>query len=122
MKKLIVVLAIVISGCVSTQMKSYVAKDIREVVLASGQPVGVVDMGDGTRAFQFMIGGGGPSQGISSQNSAQVNSDWYGKSTVTSTGGAVLSSGCLVSYITRWDESRQAWIVTDYRYPKKLVC
>lgn len=47
-----------LSGCASTHMAQYVDKDIREVILDSGPPINVMDMGQGVRAFQFRWGGG----------------------------------------------------------------
>ena len=50
-------LIIFLAGCASTEMKSYIGQDIREVILTNGQPIGAIEMGNGTRAFQFMWGG-----------------------------------------------------------------
>ena len=46
------------AGCASTHMQQYLGKDIREVVMDSGPPENVLDLGDGRRAFQFYWGGG----------------------------------------------------------------
>lgn len=54
----IAVLFVILSGCVSTHMKQYIGRDIREVILDDGPPVNAMDMGNGVRAFQFRIGGG----------------------------------------------------------------
>lgn len=121
MKKLILALLMCLSGCVSTEMKSYVGQDIREVILTNGQPIGVMDMGEESRAFLFMWGGS--SQASAALNSTtQTTSDWLGKTKVESSGSAIISSGCIISYITRWDDSRKGWVIFDYRYPKKIVC
>lgn len=121
MKRLISILLLLLSGCVSTEMKGYVGKDIREVILANGQPMGVIDMGDGSRAFQFMWGGTSQTA-VASNSSTQINSNWLGKAQIESSGSAIVSSGCVISYITHWDEKRKSWIVFDYRYPNKIVC
>ena len=121
MKKLIPVLVLLLGGCVSTEMKGYVGKDIREVILTNGQPMGTMDMGDGSRAFQFMWGGSNQTS-VTSSRTTQVNSDWLGKSSVQSSGNAVISNGCVISYITRWDEAKNGWIVFDYRYPNRAIC
>src|SRR5690554_4707351 len=54
----IALFSVFLLGCVSTHMKQYLGKDIREVVLDSGPPVNAIDMEGGVRAFQFMWGGG----------------------------------------------------------------
>lgn len=125
MRFLLVLLIAVASGCVSTEMKSYVGQDIREVMLVSGQPIAAMDMGNGVRAFQFMWGGTS-STAVTSQSNTQVSSGntsgWLSNTSISSSGGALISSGCVISYLTEWNEKTQGWIVTGYRYPKKLVC
>jgi len=121
MKRLIPILLLLLSACVSTEMKGYVGKDIREVILTNGQPMGVMDMGDGSRAFQFMWGGSSQTA-VTSNSTTQVNGDWLGKASVQSSGSAVVSSGCVISYIAQWDDTRKSWVVVDYRYPNKIVC
>ncbi|WP_057664949.1 hypothetical protein [Stenotrophomonas koreensis] len=121
MKRLIPILLLLLSACVSTEMKGYVGKDIREVILTNGQPMGVMDMGDGSRAFQFMWGGSSQAA-VTSSSATQVNGDWLGKASVQSSGSAVVSSGCVIAYIAQWDDTRKSWIVVDYRYPNKIVC
>ena len=121
----LMLLAILLTGCVSTQMKRYVGQDVREVILTNGQPISAIDMGGGVRAFQFMIGGPTKTAVVSSmhtQVSPSSTSQWLSNTEISSTGSAVASSGCVVSYLTEWDERRGGWIVTGYRYPKQLVC
>lgn len=116
--------AILLAGCVSTEMKSFVGQDIREVILVSGPPIAAMDMGDGTRAFQFMWGGAPTTAQVSSGSGTltTTSEQLLSKSELTASASTVASSGCVISYITRWNDSRKAWIVTDYRYPKRLVC
>lgn len=110
-----------ISGCASTEMKSYVGQDIREVMLTNGQPIGAIDMGNGVRAFQFMWGGSARTS-VQTQSSTKVDSTWFGKSEIASNGSTVVSNGCVVSYLTRWSEPKESWVIYDYRIPKQLVC
>jgi len=44
---------LVAAGCAANTMRGYVGQDIRAVVLAYGPPVGEIDLGGGTRAFQW---------------------------------------------------------------------
>ena len=119
--KLFAIAVFFIQGCASTEMKGYLGEDIREVMLTNGPPIGVIDMGNGTRAFQFMWGSSS-STGVSMQNSAKVTDEWFGEAKLESAGNAVVSSGCIVAYLTRWDRVSKSWVVYDYRIPKKLVC
>ncbi|MFC7459476.1 hypothetical protein [Hydrogenophaga defluvii] len=115
-----------LAGCVSTEMKGYMGKDIREVVLVNGPPINELDMGGGVRAFQFKWGGGTIVVPQTSRTTGQVNT--YGNTavvnaTTTTTGGQVIhNEGCTISYLTKWSEERQGWVIFDYRYPKQLVC
>lgn len=93
-----IVTAFMITGCVSTMMKKYVGKDIREVYMEHGKPSNEFVMKDGRRVFQFNVG----------ESSAGSP---YG-----------LKDGCLISYITTRDEPNNSWVVVDYRYPDRLIC
>jgi hypothetical protein len=114
------------TACVSTHMKQYVGKDIREVVLDSGPPINVFDLGDGTRAFQFRWGGGSyvvPQTTTTIGSVTAVgNNAWYQQNSITSGGGVITSEGCVISYITTWSDERKGWVVSSYRYPDQLVC
>jgi hypothetical protein len=41
------------TGCVADTMRGYVGQDIRAVMLAYGPPANEIDLGGGTRAFQW---------------------------------------------------------------------
>ena len=70
--------------------------------------------------------GGTSTTTVATQRTTNVNltgSDaWFRKGEITSSGSALISNGCVVAYLTRWDEQQQSWIVYDYRIPKKIVC
>ena len=122
----IALLSVLLLGCVSTHMKQYLGKDIREVVLDSGPPLNAMDMEGGVRAFQFRWGGGTYRVPTTTTTTGSVstsgNSAWFNSTSITSGGGVVHSRGCLISYLTEWDDVRETWIVRDIRYPKRLVC
>jgi hypothetical protein len=128
MKLLIAVAAVALAalGCASTHMQQYVGKDIREVMLDNGPPMNAFDMGDGTRAFQFRWGGGTFAVPQSSTTTGSVtavgNSAWFQRQSISTGGGVVTSEGCVITYLARWEQQRQAWIVSNYRIPKQLVC
>ena len=122
----IAVLLVILSGCVSNHMKQYIGRDIREVILDDGPPINAMDMSNGVRAFQFRIGGGTYSPPSTTTTNGTFtgygNSAWLNATSITTGGGTYHSEGCLVSYMTTWDKSRQTWIVNGIRYPKGLVC
>lgn len=122
----ITILVLFISGCASTHMKQYMNKDIREVIIDSGSPINVFDMGDGRRAFQFHWGGGSfvvpQTTTITGSTNSIGSSSWYSGTAITSGGGIISSEGCVITYLTRWDEHKKAWLIVEYRIPKQLVC
>jgi hypothetical protein len=114
------------TGCASTHMNQYMGKDIREVILDSGPPINAMDMGDGTRAFQFRWGGGTfamPQTTTTSGTATSVGSStWFQGQTISSGGGIVTSEGCVITYITNWNGQLKTWVVSAYRIPRQLVC
>lgn len=127
MRKIILsIILMMLAGCVSTHMKQYMGKDIREVILDSGPPINAMDMSDGVRAFQFRWGGGTYSIPQTTTTRGTVtaygNTAWLNSSTITSGGGTIHSEGCVITYLTAWNDVYQTWVVSSYRYPNQLVC
>jgi hypothetical protein len=123
---LIGVLLLLLTGCVSTHMKQYIGKDIREVILDSGPPLNAMNMGSGVRAFQFTWGGGSYTMPSTTTTQGTVttygNSAWLSANSITTGGGTIHSEGCIISYLATWNSDRETWIVKDIRYPDRLVC
>lgn len=119
-------LLLMVAGCVSTHMQQFIGEDIREVVISDGQPVNAFDYGSGRRVFQFYWGGGSyvvPGVTRTSGSAYSLGSSVYGSATTLSTPPQIVSSqGCLTSYITRWNDEREGWIVEEIRYPQRLAC
>jgi hypothetical protein len=115
-----------LSGCVSTHMKVFVGKDIREVMMIEGPPINAFDLGEGRRAFQYRFGGGkfALPQTSNTTGTATVigNSVWLDQRTITQPATVVESEGCLISYIAEYSATKSNWTVVDIRYPKRLVC
>ena len=114
--------AILLTACVSTHMKQYVGRDIREVMVDGGEPANVFDMGDGRRAFQFYWGGGTFAVPQTTTTTGSVVGNSVYLSSTTLPGGVVHSPGCLITYFARYDDGGDAWIVSDIAYPDRLVC
>jgi hypothetical protein len=122
----LVLLSSLIVGCVSTHMKKYVGRDIRDVMLDSGPPMNAFDMPDGTRAFQFRWGGGSfalPQMRTTSGTVTAVgNSAWFQSQSISSGGNILSSEGCIITYFAKWNEGTKSWTVVSFRHPKQLVC
>ena len=109
-------LVILVAGCVVDTMRGYVGQDIRAVMLAYGPPANEIDLGGGTRAFQW----------------SKVSVDTTPVSAVTNTekdrrgrritqtqfvGGTQTVTNCLYTFLAAWDPQRNGWIVTGFRQP-----
>lgn len=118
----VLVCALILPACVSTHMKQYLGRDIREVMIDSGPPVNAFDMPDRTRAFQFYWGGGEFPVPQTTTASVNVFGNAAYLNSMTIGGGVVSSKGCLITYFARHDEKGGAWTVVDISYPKRLFC
>jgi hypothetical protein len=125
MRSLVLLGCLILPACASTEMRSYVGQDIREVILVNGPPVNALDMGNGVRAFQFMWGGASKTA-VASHSSTQVSpgdaAQWLRRGAIETSSSTMISSGCVVSYLATWNDQRQSWVVNEYRYPKQLMC
>ncbi len=123
---LVILVLSIAAGCASTHMNQYLGQDIQEVMIDSGAPINAFDMSDGRRAFQFRWGGGTfvtpQTTTITGNASAIGNTAWYEGTAITSGGNVITSEGCIITYLTRWSSDRNAWVVTENRFPKRLLC
>jgi len=104
------------SGCVSSQMKSYVGQDITEAMIRYGHPENVIGLPDGRRAYQFRWGGGPVPVAGSTTTTVFGN-----QVTTTGTLPMILEApGCLLTFIATGEGSR--WTITETRTPKQAVC
>jgi hypothetical protein len=110
------VMAMPLVGCVADKMRSYVGQDIRAVELAYGPPVNQIDLGNGTRAFQWA-----KTSVDTTPVSAVTTTDKDNKGRkVTQTqfvGGDQTVTRCLYTFITAWNPPGNGWVVTGIREP-----
>ena len=108
--------AVLVAGCATDTMRGYVGQDIRTVALAYGPPANEIDLGGGTRAFQW--------------NKVSVNTTPVSAVTTTEkdrkgrrithtqfVGGTQTVSDCLYTFLAAWNPRRDGWIVTGFRQP-----
>jgi hypothetical protein len=106
--------AILLTGCAADKMRSYIGQDIRTVELDYGPPANQIDLGNGTRAFQW----------------TKISVDTTPISAVTTTdkdrrgrktretqfiGGEQTVTKCLYTFIANPQEN--GWFVTGIREP-----
>jgi hypothetical protein len=109
-------LSVLLTGCATDKMRSFIGQDIRNVVLAYGPPTNQVDLGGNARAYQWNK----VSVSTTPVNAVSTTSkDKKGKKTTTTqyTGGDQSSETCIYTFITSFNPSLNAWIVTNIREP-----
>ena len=117
------VILVLLGGCASKIMESYIGKDVRTVVLRYGPPANAIDLGRGKRAFQWIMNSSYTTPTYVSTTSygsaygSRYNATAWVNSYSTITGGQTINSRCIYTLITKWDKSRNAWIVTGYQQP-----
>jgi hypothetical protein len=108
--------AILLTGCAADKMRSYIGQDIRTVELDCGPPANQIDLGNGTRAFQW----------------TKISVDTTPISAVTTTdkdrrgrktretqfiGGEQTVTKCLYTFIANRTPQENGWLVTGIREP-----
>jgi hypothetical protein len=97
-------------------MRGYVGQDIRSVELANGAPSNAIDLGNGTRAFQWSRISTDTTR-VTAYTTTRKNNKG-GKTTQTLyTGGDTTITHCTYTFLTAWDPQRKGWIVTSIRQP-----
>lgn len=119
MKKLLIIVALVLTSCASSEMKGYIGKSLQEVMVKRGPPANAFDMGDGRRAFQWVLNSTyrAPTNVQSSGNvySYGNQANWTQKTTIT--GGQPITNSCAYTMYGRWNESRTLWIMEGFEKP-----
>lgn len=116
-------LILLVSGCASQIMQSYIGKDIREVMIDYGQPANAFDMGDGRRAFQWVKHSSYTTPVTSTTNgsvSVYGSNAWVNSNTVIS-GGQTINSSCAYTLFASWREATKGWVVVDFKKPN-IMC
>jgi hypothetical protein len=112
--KLALALCALLTACVADTMRGYVGQDIRNVELSYGPPINQIDLGDGTRAFQWskVSVDTTPVSAIST-----TDKDRKGRKTTQTQfiGGDTSVTRCLYTFIAA--RQGDGWIVTGIRQP-----
>jgi hypothetical protein len=108
-----------VTGCAANTMRGYVGQDIRNVELAYGPPANQIDLGNGTRAFQWSK----VSVDTTPLTAVSTTDKKKGRKTTETQfiGGDTTVTQCLYTFITTWNPEAKSWIVTGIRQPS-LEC
>jgi hypothetical protein len=105
-----------LAGCAADTMRGYVGQDVRNVELNYGPPANQIDLGNGTRAYQWtkITVDTTPMSAVST-----TDKDKKGRKTTQTDfiGGDQSVTKCLYTFITTWNPQANGWIVTGIREP-----
>ena len=120
------VVSVGLVACASSNMKRFIGRDARDVVVRDGPPVNVFDLPDGERAFQYAAGGGKrvkpKTTATNGQSQLVGDSAYYSESRLEATGNTLPTASCYITYLARWNSEKEGWVVTDIAYPKQSAC
>ena len=122
MQKLIIIVALALAGCASAEMKGYVGQSLQQVMVKRGAPANAFDMGDGRRAFQWVI-----NQSFVMPTNVTTTGNAYGYGNAINysqntqiTGGQPITSSCAYTMYGRFDPARNLWIMEGYEKPNVM--
>ncbi|WP_428532793.1 hypothetical protein [Rhodopila sp.] len=105
-----------LGGCAADKMRSYIGQDIRAVELDHGPPSNQIDLGDGTRAYQWtkVSVDSTPVSAVST-----TDKDRKGRKTTQTQfiGGDQSVTRCVYTFITTRNARGDGWVVTAIREP-----
>ena len=105
-----------LAGCVADTMRGYVGQDVREVELAYGPPSNVIDLGNGTRAYQWTRISVSTTP-VSAVTTSSKDKKGRRVSDTQFVGGEQSTSRCVYTFLTAWSPQQNGWIVTGIRQP-----
>ena len=108
---LAMLLLVLLTGCTTSSMQSFVGEDIQMVIADRGEPIDIVEESNGNRTYVFsgdehwMIPDrGADDPAIEVDRREHANRE------------------CTVRFNTSWSEQEKAWIVEAYRHPDLRTC
>ena len=120
-KTFLVATLVALAGCASQQMKTYVGKDIQDVMVDYGKPDNEFNMPDGRRAFQWTKESTSESpRFVDTTETTQEHrrhDDKYVESTTIIHGGETSHTKCVYTMFGTWDAARDTWVIVDFKKP-----
>ena len=115
MRPTFLVVVFALAGCASQIMEGFVGKDISEVQLQYGPPVNVMDMADGSKAFQWRI------NSVMAMPSTTTYPGYTSGNLTTGTaytsGGGLISSTCFYTLFAKANANK-SYTVVGFQKPR----
>lgn len=116
MRSILLGVAVLLSGCASQVMESYVGKSIKEPILDYGPPINVVDLGANRQAFQWRIDSSGVIPMTTPSTATIAGTGGFATMQTTSTTYLPYSNSCV--YTLTATKNGSDYIVDGYRKPR----
>ncbi len=112
-------IALLLGGCASQVMKSYVGLPLQTIMAKRGPPMIAFDLPDGRRAFQCVLNRS-YQMPTTVTNTGQAypvgNQVWWTQNTQIS-GGQVIGGRCAYTLYGRWSDAARAWMIEGFEKP-----
>lgn len=112
---LVMCAAVVLSGCASQIMESYVGRSIEEPILDYGPPANVMDLEDGRRAYQWRVNQSGAMPMTSPSYATVYSGGGFGTAYGSTTTYIPYSQNCVYTLTAAQQGGR--WVVDGFRRP-----
>lgn len=115
--------ALFLTGCASSVMNGFVGKPVQSAMVKYGPPVNAFDMGDGRRAFQWVMRSTytTPVTATNSGTAIPMGSSVYWSQNTQISGGQPITNECAYTLYGRWSESANTWMIEGFEKPR-LMC
>ena len=106
-----------LTACASSVMGGFVGQPVQNAVVKYGQPASAFDMGDGRRAFQWVIESSftTPTTVRSTGIATPIGGSVLWTQNTQITGGQPVTSKCAYTMFGRWNGS--AWVIEGFQKP-----
>ena len=111
--------AMLLAGCSSEIMQSYVGHPVQDVLLDYGPPANAFDMPDGRRVFQWVQTTSVTSPAYARTTGYVYNPGWVDTKTQIY-GGQTNTYECIYSLYAQWHDNSSAWIISGLKKPDFL--
>ncbi|MGF6160131.1 hypothetical protein M2267_005409 [Ensifer sp. KUDG1] len=109
--------AVLLAGCASDTMKTYIGQPVESVIIDYGPPTNILELGWNERAYQWRKIS---TNVVSGSSSGEIRDTRRGmRYEEYSTPGYVEEQECFYSFYARMQQGR--WYITNFRQPK-LEC
>lgn len=116
-------LLLTLCACASSIMQGFVGQPLQQAMIKYGPPLNAFDMGDGRRAFQWVMNSTyvTPSYATTTGNAYGIGNSVYWTQNTQISGGQPINNRCAYTLFGRWSDSTNSWLIEGFEKPN-LMC